>query len=323
MRGLLGWLDDQLPVVVLPILPGVGEVGLALTRGEPTDQLLPGLAAAGLCLTICVGVLLGTGAASGTDVWTVSLGALRRRRLSLQRLSAQLSADADRAAVVTSRLLSELVRAEESARALLAAELHDTVAQSLTVALMGLGTGRELSHLEATESVRDAEEQLRAVLAKMRPPELSRGTLAEAVADLCGDLDRRYGTAVDVSWTSTAVNVPMPIAVLIYRFVQEMLLNAVAHADGEGVSLVLDLADDNGEPRLTVTVADRGPGFDLSAVSSTGGRHLGLKLAGDRARLAGGELEIVTAVGCGTRVLLTVPLGPQLPLAGRPPHLAG
>ena len=317
MRSFLRWCEDRVPAAFLLAVPGLG---VAATSPFFTDSFLWQVLAGPLAglLTALAGVTLMVRAgwvADWRELRTFTIGRARRARSDLvqrtgflQRVVDELRDSSDRASGVTSRLLNELVRAEESTRANLAAELHDTVAQCLSIALMGLGDVTERRHVQARESVRDAESQLRTVLARIRPPELATGDLAQAVADLCEDLYRRYGVQVEVDWTADGVLLSVSVATLVYRFLQEMLLNAVEHADGEGVGLSLEVVPDADGPLFTATVTDRGPGFVPSAVDSAGGRHVGLKLARERARLAGGDLTVTSTLGVGTRVQLQLPL---------------
>jgi len=317
VRSLLHWGEDHVPAAILLALPGVS---VAAASALATDSLLWQVLAGPLAglLTALVGVTLMVRSgwvSSWRELRTFSIGGARRARSGLvqrtallQRVVEELRDSSDRASGVTSRLLNELVRAEESTRAHLAAELHDTVAQCLSIALMGLSDVNDPKHLNARESVRDAESQLRTVLARIRPPELGTGDLAQAVADLCEDLDRRYGVQVGVTWTADGVLLSVSVATLVYRFLQEMLLNAVEHADGEGVSLAVEVIEEDDGPVFTATVTDLGPGFVPAAVVSAGGRHVGLKLARERARLAGGDLTVSSQLGVGTKVQLQIPL---------------
>jgi signal transduction histidine kinase len=317
VRSFLRWCEEHIPAAVLLALPGLT---IAAVSPLVTHSLIWRVLAGPLAgfLTAFAGVLLMVRSGWVSD-WrelrTFSIAGARRARSALvqrtavlQRVVEELRDSSDRASGVTSRLLNELVRAEESTRANLAAELHDTVAQCLSIALMGLGDVTESRHVQARESVRDAESQLRTVLARIRPPELAEGDLAQAVADLCEDLDRRYGVQVDVNWTADGVLLSVSVATLVYRFLQETLLNAVEHADGIGVGLSLEVIPDEDGPLFTATVTDRGPGFVPSAIDSSGGRHVGLKLARERARLAGGDLTITSTLGVGTKVQLRLPL---------------
>lgn len=229
------------------------------------------------------------------------MAALQGRAGLLERLIESNAAGRGGSHVQAHVLLAELVQAEERTRAYLAAELHDTVAQTLAQSLLELRAGRATAGLD---SVRDAEDQLRAVLARIRPPELAENDLADAVADLCRGLEQRYGVAVDVRWPDTSIVLPVHVATIVYRFAQEMLLNAAVHADGAGVRLEVTVDDQE----LVATVRDDGAGFDPSAVVSEAGRHVGLRLARERARSAGGSLDVTSVPGAGTTARLHLPI---------------
>jgi signal transduction histidine kinase len=57
---------------------------------------------------------------------------------------------------------------------------------------------------------------------------------------------------------------------------------------------------------LRLEVVDDGAGFDRTAIDP---RRLGIVGMGERAAALGGELEVKTAVGEGTRIRLTIPAG--------------
>jgi signal transduction histidine kinase len=212
-----------------------------------------------------------------------------------------------------SELLSGLVAAEESARGQLAAELHDTVAQTLQMVrsqLVGADRpldARDIAHI--TELIVDAEDQLRGVMARTRPPALRDGDLAVAVLALRDDMRARYGLIVEVDWPTVPHPLPLATAITLYRFFQEALLNVVKHAEVDLAFLRLEVD----EAGIQAQVRDKGPGFDPAAVKPSRGRHVGLGLLRERARLAGGTLEVESAVGSGTTLSLWLPRGPGLP----------
>jgi signal transduction histidine kinase len=199
-------------------------------------------------------------------------------------------------------LLSGLVAAEEGARGQLSAELHDTVAQSLMAARSRLTDDFDS---EVAELVAEAEEQVRAVMARTRPPALREGDLARAVGGLRDDLANRYGLNVQVDWPNQAYPLPLVTAVTVYRFFQEALLNVVKHADVDDACAELRVDDD----WVVAVVRDEGPGFDPEDVRPDGGRHVGLGLLRDRARLVGGSLDIDSWPSNGTSLTLRLPRG--------------
>ena len=270
----------------------------------------------------------------GADAWKVpdwagaELAELARTLDALQlrvRMSDEVAERHRRSAETASagmfELLSGLVAAEEGARGQLAAELHDTVAQSLMTARSML-SDVDGNVPQAAELVAEAEDQVRAVMARTRPPALRDGDLARAVESLRDDLENRYGLVVTVAWPATPYPLPLVTAVTVYRFFQEALLNVVKHADVDDARAELRVD----EEWVVASVTDDGPGFDPDQVHSERGRHVGLGLLRERARLVGGSLEVGSWPAQGTTLTLRLPRGAAgasglLPMQ-RAPHVA-
>jgi signal transduction histidine kinase len=243
------------------------------------------------------------------------LDALHLRARVADEVAEQSRRTAEQTSAGVFELLSGLVAAEEATRGQLSAELHDTVAQSLAVARSLLAeVDRDDPDPKRVERVRDlveeAEDQVRAVMARARPAELRDGDLASAVGALRREFRSRYLVDVRLSWPQEAYPLPLVSAVTVYRFFQEALLNVVKHADVDEADAALAV---EGE-QLVARVRDAGPGFIPSQVQSGGGRHVGLGLLKERARLAGGSLDVVTAPGEGTELTLRLPLSPRTAL---------
>jgi signal transduction histidine kinase len=235
-----------------------------------------------------------------------TLDALHLRIRLAEDLGERHRREAETAGAGVFELLSGLVAAEEGARGQLAAELHDTVAQSLAMArslLAGSGTDSFASYRELADCLEDAEEQVRAVMARTRPPALRDGDLASAVANLALDMRARYGLEVEVVWPESPYPLPLASAVTVYRFFQEALLNVVKHADVDAATVSLQVDED----AVHASVRDEGPGFDPDAVRPDRGRHVGLGLLRERARLSGGSLDIDSEPGVGTTLTLRMP----------------
>ena len=243
------------------------------------------------------------------------LDALHLRARVSDEVAEQSRRTAEHASAGVFELLSGLVAAEEATRGQLSAELHDTVAQTLAAARALLADrDPDPARLEQVrELVEDAEEQVRAVMARARPAELRDGDLASAVGALRREFASRYLVTVRLSWPEQPYPLPLVSAVTVYRFFQEALLNVVKHADVDEAEAALAV---EGE-WLVARVRDDGPGFVPSQVHSEGGRHVGLGLLRERARLAGGSLELDTAAGEGTRLTLRLPLSPRTALGGQ------
>jgi two-component system sensor histidine kinase DegS len=110
-------------------------------------------------------------------------------------------------------------------------------------------------------------------------------------------------TGLDVRVTSSGMEQRLPpyLEVMIFRAAQELLSNVVRHADASLVKLQLDAA--SGEVR--VSIDDNGKGFDLKTLENSTG--MGLKVIRDRVEMLGGEIDIDSVPGQGTRVVFSVP----------------
>ena len=238
------------------------------------------------------------------DELASALHALHLRVRVGDELVTRQAREAETSGAGIAALLSGLVAAEEGTRGQLAAELHDTVAQSLMIAGGLLAGPRSVEQdRRVTDYVQDAEEQLRAVMARTSPPALRDGDLATAVLLLGDDLRHRYGLVVTMDWPARAYALPLSSAVTLYRFFQEALLNVVKHADVDAATARLLVTDTT----LQAVVSDAGSGFTPKAVRPVGGRHVGLDLLRERARLSGGLVQVDSQVGGGTTLTLRLP----------------
>ncbi|MCG8436029.1 MAG: ATP-binding protein [Gammaproteobacteria bacterium] len=95
----------------------------------------------------------------------------------------------------------------------------------------------------------------------------------------------------------------------MYRFVQEVLTNAVRHADASAIDLIVSVTD--GVLRLTVT--DDGRGFEPEACRDA----LGIVSMEERVLSLGGRFTLESALGEGTLVAMECALGGA---AGAPPR---
>ena len=107
---------------------------------------------------------------------------------------------------------------------------------------------------------------------------------------------------------------PAPSAeqeLVCYRVAQEALTNVARHARATHVTLEVGVHED----RLRLTVRDDGAGFDPAEMRrrAQAGGSLGLLSLEERAALGGGTLEIDSAPGRGTTLVLTLPVSAAVP----------
>jgi signal transduction histidine kinase len=196
----------------------------------------------------------------------------------------------------------------------IARELHDAVTQKLfslrlTVdaasALLERDPVRAAAELATVRKLAaEATEELRAIVVDQRPADLRGDGLDVALRKQADLLDRlhaptiRYVTANFVPVLSEARQQA------VYRIAQEAVHNALRHADATTIDLRVVTRDGT----VVLEVCDDGAGFD-PATTERSGRRLGLASMRERARAAGGRLDVTSEPGRGTTVRLAVPTG--------------
>lgn len=208
-------------------------------------------------------------------------------------------------------LYRQAIAAREAERGRLTRELHDGVLQDLCAvsrdlkALQAGAAGQEAAYEELVDRSGETVKALRAVCHDLRPPLLQHDLIA-ALKALVEELDARSDAPVHLETEMEALQLADDVALAVFRITQEALHNAVLHADASEIAVRLTRYPD----RLRLTVTDDGRGIGGSAASArfVAQGHFGLAGMRERAAMAGGELEVQTAIEYGTVVSLELPL---------------
>jgi len=191
----------------------------------------------------------------------------------------------------------------------LARDLHDTVSQQLFALHMSASSLPKLLEIDKEHAQKvmeqliamssSAQKQMRGLIAQLRPMELQGKTLEEAIGrwfpDYCrqnglqGTLDIQIGDRISEAKEHQ-----------LFLIVQEAMANVVKHADAQSVRLFLGETD----RQISMSIEDNGNGFQAGQVRPGG---YGLSTMRERAQKLGGDAEIVTKPGSGTRVKVWLP----------------
>lgn len=202
------------------------------------------------------------------------------------------------------------VRAREIEREAVARELRDSFAQTLAGIAMQLSAAQRVNRdgditesLEVTRSmVQDLTEEMRSVAETLYPGTLAQFGLVNAIEALARRVARRSGLNVRVDAGMFAATLPPQAVGALYRVAEEALRNVEQHGRAQNVRVQLRC---NGH--VTLDIEDDGRGIDMRAHDPL---QAGLGLFSAKAVLAlsGGELQISSGAGLGTRVTARVPL---------------
>jgi PAS domain S-box-containing protein len=206
------------------------------------------------------------------------------------------------------RLSQRLMETEEAERRNISRELHDRVGQNLSALNLNLGMIRAQlpEGLPATLGTRldDAQQllettsqQVRNVMAELRPAALDDYGLLAALRNLAASVAARLGIAVTAEGKEPDPRLPLTTETALFRIVQEALSNVAKHAQARRVKVMLAVTPQ----RVSLTVVDDGVGFDTGRPSRDSPTY-GIVMMRERAEAAGARLKIESAPGKGTRV---------------------
>lgn len=208
--------------------------------------------------------------------------------------------------------ISRLAVVEERER--IGRDLHDGIIQSIYAVALSLDDAPELMASEpaeaearvdrAIESLNLVIRDIRNFIFGLRPELLDRAGLTASLASLAEEF--RLNTLIDLEVELDgrgAADLDDEATAQLLQVAREALSNAARHAKATRARLELT-ADPAG---IRLVVADNGRGFDVGAARGPG--HQGLANMRGRAAGIGGRLEVESAPGAGTRIIVTVPRG--------------
>jgi PAS domain S-box-containing protein len=199
----------------------------------------------------------------------------------------------------------------------LARDLHDSVGQVLgylglqASAIRKLASDGRLNEVDerldrfASIAV-DAQSDVRRTIAELSHSASSDGDFLTLLQRRLDAARRDYGIAVSLAIASSIGDIepPSDVAAHLLRIVDEAVTNAIRHGEAGATRVSLE----RGDSSLVLSIEDDGVGFDMAAVSGGGNGRYGLRFMRARAAELGGDLEIASAPGHGTRVTARVPL---------------
>lgn len=208
----------------------------------------------------------------------------------------------------------------------IAAEMHDSVAQTLGYLHLQLDRAAQLAATSAQPALaaeltrwRQVLEQtsleVRRFIGQLSQPPPAPALLQELVAQAITAFYSPTGAQLQLQDALPApLHLPAAIHTQVSRILGEALHNT-RHAQARQVTVRLSQEGDE----LRLTVADDGQGFDPAQPLTDGEHHFGLRVMQARAARIGGRLEIHSAPGQGTTVTLHWPVEGNSPLHWRSP----
>ena len=214
------------------------------------------------------------------------------------------------------KLSQQLIQAQEDERRMISRELHDTVAQDLSVAKMACDLiyaellSKRQPEAQRIQEICEALQKtilgVRNMAYELRPPLLEELGLVETIYRFCEDFTQMWGLSVDFQSAGLKnLKLNYDIQINIYRLVQEGLTNIRKHAAAERAALKLTAAF----PNIILRVEDNGRGFDVQARAAAADheKRMGLRSMQERVTLLNGKMKLQSKPGQGTKVFIKLP----------------
>ena len=221
-------------------------------------------------------------------------------------------------------LHARLTFAQEDERRRIAREMHDQFGEQLTALELGIGRLKAScvdspdlrAQVEALESVsQQLDRDIEHLVWELRPTALDDLGLRAALTNYVQTWSKRVDIHAQLHTSGLLDDrLPSEAETTLYRIAQEALSNVAKHSRADNVEVILERRPDH----VLLIVEDDGVGFDYGEASSAG-RGFGLQGMQERAALGGASLEIESAAGKGTTILVRMASSTQgtVPPQGR------
>jgi len=223
---------------------------------------------------------------------------------------------------ITSPSQSDVVRvieAQENERLRLARQIHDGPAQSLTNLILQAEICERLFDNDPVQarvelgnlknSANATFQRIREFILTLRPMMLDDLGLMPTLKQYVQTFEEKSKLSTNLAVMGRELRLPSHTEVTIFRMVQELLNNVQTHAHATHVQVSLDFQD----TLVVATVEDDGSGFDVEEIQKAiqQRKGLGLHTIQERAEMLGGEVQIESRIGRGTKVRIEIPLPQQ------------
>jgi signal transduction histidine kinase len=201
----------------------------------------------------------------------------------------------------------------EDERKRVAQDLHDVIGQKILLAKLNIELFQK-KHLEKfaelDESVKhliDLSKEIKSVIHSLHPIVIEKYGIIDSLDLLVHEFNLSSGYEAVLKYFGNPEYDNINIDLNIYRIIQESLNNIAKHSRAKTVEIEVHFTS----KMVICSVMDDGIGFNYNEFSSHGSKkyHYGLISMKERAKLFGGELQVDTQIGKGTKIVFQIPTG--------------
>lgn len=207
-----------------------------------------------------------------------------------------------------------VIQTEEAAKQSLVREMHDGPASSLSNFILqaeicqrffDVNPDRARTELNALKGAAASTfSDIKDFIFDLRPMMLDDLGVVPTLRRYAESFQEKNGVTVPITITGVERRLESHIEVTIFRGVQELLSNALAHARATQIQVLLDLNQD----QILAVVEDNGGGFNVDETLNNNNRTIGLSSLRERIEMLGGEFNIQSSLGQGARIEFIIPV---------------
>jgi two-component system sensor histidine kinase DegS len=208
-----------------------------------------------------------------------------------------------------------VIGAQEHERQYLVQQLHDGPAQALTNLILQAEICERLFDKDANrarielsnlkDAVTGTFQKVRSFMFDLRPMMLDDLGLVPTLRKYVEGFQEKSGISTNLTITGQERRLESHTEVTIFRVIQELLTNAWNHSHCTSIEISLDLD----QQWVRASVEDNGSGFDVEEVlqAAEESKTVGLSTLRERVEMLGGELQMESGIGRGTKISLEIP----------------
>ncbi len=213
------------------------------------------------------------------------------------------------------QMLESALEVQEVERVRIAKDLHDEVGAMLSVTKMSfnqllrkIDNAEDLATMgkQTRELLEQSISQVRRISKELVPSTLEEFGLISSVDEFIQKVHLASTMAFVFSHEGIDVKhrFDRKIELTIYRLIQELVNNALKHAEATEITLLLTTKDN----KIIFTFTDNGKGFNFEAVRSDKKSGLGLRNMASRLNVLNGLIDIKSVLGQGTQTTIEIPI---------------
>lgn len=210
-----------------------------------------------------------------------------------------------------------LLETQENERKRISRELHDNTIQNLTslvhkaelcAKLIDRDTVRcklELSMMSKT--LREIIDDTRQMIYDLRPMSFDDIGLNITIERALDKIERRESRKINFIVEGEPYQIKPVIGITLLRIIQEGCNNAIRHAEGSCIQVILTYLPD----MVSIKIEDDGKGFDMNQVAGEDREDnsgFGLSMMRERVYLLSGNIDIDSKLDGGTKIIVNVPI---------------